>query len=430
MTLEPGALVTPKLRLDRKIAEGGMGVVWLAEHLALERKVALKFLSPALRGQGEAEARFEREARVIARLKSPYVPEIFDVGRTSDGTPFIALEPLTGEDLHARLVFQRRLSMADTVTVVTHVASALGEVHAHGIVHRDVKPENIFLVPDDDDGFLAKLLDFGIAKPRLPSHDRLTQRDGFVGTPAYMSPEQLTGEGEVDARADLWSLGVVAYECITGLLPFDGQTVAAACAAVVYGQFVPPSAVRGVPFAVDAFFARAFQKAPDRRFQSAAEMSRVFRMAVEGDPAFLLRRRAASRPSAVAAARGRSPVVAWVALGLLGAGSTLALARSRVPDERAAPETSRHADVVRDPLPPPPPIPTCPSAGASSAPPVARSVPPIPSRHRHPRPLASFDEGVVVDDQVFNATPATSSSSPSNDEPPASEVDGEEDNPY
>jgi serine/threonine protein kinase len=296
MSPVPFEMVTPNMRLERKIAEGGMASVWLATHVKLERKVAIKLLSPGLLGHAEARSRFQREARAVAQLKSPYVPQVFDVGETADGVPFIAMEPLTGEDLHARLAREGSLSLEDTSTVIRHIACALQEAHSKGVVHRDVKPENIFLVESDEGGFVAKLLDFGVAKSLAAGLERLTMGNAPIGTLSYMSPEQLVSCPDVDPRADLWSLGVVAYECVTGRVPFKGATLAALCAAIMLGDFAAPSSMRPLPPGVDAWFRRAIHRDPATRPATAFEMSQTFRTAITpAEAPFLLRRQASPR---------------------------------------------------------------------------------------------------------------------------------------
>ncbi len=290
MSLGPGTLIDGKLRLERKLGDGGMGSVWLAEHLKVERKVALKLLSPRLVHDAAARESFLREARAIARLRSGYVPQILDFGATADGTPFIAMERLNGRDLHERIARGGALEFTDVVTLVSHIAAALGEAHSLGIVHRDVKPENVFLVPDDDGGFVAKLIDFGIAA--WLGTDEASSR--LAGTPSYMSPERLLGSAAADARSDLWSLAVVAYEALTARLPFEGTTHAAVAAAIAMATFPPPSRLSRVPAGVDAWFAQALAREPRTRFQSARQLSRALRLA--GDVAevpFLLQRKSA-----------------------------------------------------------------------------------------------------------------------------------------
>jgi serine/threonine protein kinase len=287
MPSEPNVTITEKLRLDRKLSDGGMGSVWLADHRNVERKVVVKLMAPRLLANPAARELFLHEARAVARLQNRHVPQILEVGETRDGVPFMAMELLKGEDLHDRLARTGPLTLTDTVKIVSHVATALGEAHSLGMVHRDVKPENIFIVPDDDGGFVAKLIDFGISMDAEMSAPNVTP----CGTPSYMSPEQLMAE-RVDARSDLWSLGVVAYECIVGRPPFAGGTFVAVRAAIARPGFAPPGSLCGLPPAVDAWFVRALSTEPANRFPSARVMSRALRSVADSvQIPFLLRRR-------------------------------------------------------------------------------------------------------------------------------------------
>jgi serine/threonine protein kinase len=272
-------MITPRVRLERPLAEGSMATVWVAEHLSLETRVAVKLVS----GDGVNEellARFEREAKAAAQIKSQHVAQIFDYGVSDDGAPYMVLELLDGESLAAHLERLQRLSLEDCNIVVTHVARALSKAHTLGIVHRDIKPANIFLTRSED-GLLVKVLDFGVAK-RLHGTTaqgaKLTADGMLVGTPPYMSPEQiLYGSARLSSQADLWSLAVVAYRCLTGELPFVGDTLNDLSLAVFRASPARVSAIRpDLPPAVDTFFARAFRKKLDERFDTAANLAEAF----------------------------------------------------------------------------------------------------------------------------------------------------------
>ncbi|MBI4701237.1 MAG: serine/threonine protein kinase, partial [Deltaproteobacteria bacterium] len=227
MEPKPGTMVTPKVRLARPLGAGGMGSVWVADHLALEVEVAVKLISAEAlqRDPGLAE-RFKREAAVAAKIKSPHVVQMHDHGLTDDGTPYIVMELLAGESLRERLERCERLSPRETGLMLAQVAEVLSTAHAMGVVHRDLKPDNVFLVCSGYEIFV-KVLDFGIAKHQGPAAGRpLTRTDAVMGTPEYMSPEQLLSAKAVDHRADLWALGVVVYEALTGWRPFHGETQA------------------------------------------------------------------------------------------------------------------------------------------------------------------------------------------------------------
>jgi serine/threonine protein kinase len=210
------------------------------------------------------------------------VPVLFDYGTLADGTPFMVMELLRGVELQVRLDERGTLSVADTVRLVAQMGEALSLAHDSGIVHRDLKPENIFLVPDDEGAFTVKVLDFGIAKTGDDADSGgLTRTGTTLGTPNFMSPEQLVQASDVDRRADLWSLAVVVYGCLTGKLPFEGETFPAICVAVHEGVFEKPSRLRrALPLALDAWFAKAFHRDLEARFASAAEMAAAFASAV------------------------------------------------------------------------------------------------------------------------------------------------------
>jgi serine/threonine-protein kinase len=268
--------------LRHKIADGGMGSVWAAEHVTLNREVAVKFLANPL-GDGVATARFALEARTIARLSNPHIPQIFDHGVADGGTPYIVMELVVGTNLHNWVAQSGCLDVAQVVRLVDQMSLALSAAHALGIVHRDVKPDNIILSGGMAD-FHAKLVDFGIAKSTATTSSRpsLTQEGTTIGTPSYMSPEQLMGASGVDARSDVWSLGVVAYWALTGKLPFEGETFAAVCIAITRAHFVPPSELQpGVPPALDTWFERALSRDPAERFQTAELMNRMLKVAAK-----------------------------------------------------------------------------------------------------------------------------------------------------
>ncbi len=273
MKIEPGAMPAPQLRLVRVLGRGGMGAVWEAEHLTLKNRVAVKFMLDRFASNGPETARFVREATAAAQVKSPHVAQVFDHGFTEDGTPYIVMELLEGESLADRLGRAGRIGLRETAGLVTQACRALTRAHAQGIVHRDIKPDNLFLTDQEGDPFV-KLVDFGVAKrPDEDGAAGMTATGSVVGTPYYMSPEQMASSKHVDARADLWSLGVVAYRCLTGAHPFDGGSIGAVCLAIERGTFAAPSSI--VPelgTGVDGFFARALARSPDDRFQTAREL--------------------------------------------------------------------------------------------------------------------------------------------------------------
>jgi serine/threonine-protein kinase len=284
-------MVTPSVRLVRPLGEGGMGSVWVADHEALRTQVVVKFIASELKGSSEAVDRFTREAAAAAQVKSPHVVQTFDHGITTEGVPYIIMELLEGEDLGAFLDTHKRMSPELTVQIVAQLARALDRAHEKGIVHRDIKPGNIFLCyqggkdTDATREVFVKLLDFGIAKGvEIPKVDSNTKTGAMIGSPFYMSPEQILGSKGVDHRSDLWSVGVVAYEALTGNKPFDAETMGG-LAIKIHSEPLPlPSrVVEGLPPSVDAWFQKACARTVDERFHTAKEMAEELARAVGGE---------------------------------------------------------------------------------------------------------------------------------------------------
>ncbi len=270
--LREGALVTPTLRLVSRLGGGGMGSVWTADHLGLDTRVAVKFIAHSLAGDAASAARFRREAAAAAQVKSPHVVQVLDYGVSSAGTPYIVMELLEGRDLRARISAGAPMPARETVSIIRQVARALGRAHDEGIIHRDVKPENVFLCRSDDDEPFVKVLDFGVAKRE--SAPDLTTTGTTVGTPYYMSPEQLVGSKAIDARSDIWSVGVMTFFMLTGKRPFNGETAAAIAVAVHHERLPRPSDVnRALPGSVDLWFSRACARDPLGRFASVKELA-------------------------------------------------------------------------------------------------------------------------------------------------------------
>ncbi|WP_437767226.1 protein kinase [Sorangium sp. So ce764] len=278
-SLAEGSVVAGRYRLERVLARGGMGSIWVARHLQLDATVAVKLMAPEYAASSTARARFEREARAAAQLKIPNVVHVHDYGLEGD-TPFLVMELLDGEDLETRLGREGRLSTAATLGIVTQVCKALRRAHEMGIVHRDLKPANLFLSRQDEDE-LVKVLDFGIAKAQgtlLAGNE--TKTGTLVGSPYYMSPEQVRRSKTLDWRSDLWSVGVIAYRCLTGRLPFPGEEIGEVFVAICTEDVPLASGV--VPElgpAVDGFFSRALARDPAHRFQGASELAEAFGVA-------------------------------------------------------------------------------------------------------------------------------------------------------
>ncbi len=271
--LQAGSSVAGRYRLERQIARGGMGSVWLATHLQLDAPVAIKFMTTNL--EPSLIARFEREAKACARLNSPHIVKVSDFGVENDA-PFMVMELLTGEDLGVRLKRDGKIPFDRLALMAEQIGRGLGVAHEAGIVHRDLKPANVFLARTGREEVI-KLLDFGVARETEQRMvDDLTTSGLVLGSPHHMSPEQAAGES-VDGRSDLWSFGVLLYQCIAGKKPFDGPNLTSVLLAITSRNPAPPSSlVEGVPARVDAFFERALHRDRGERFQTAEEMAAAF----------------------------------------------------------------------------------------------------------------------------------------------------------
>ncbi len=319
MELSEGTVVAERFRLVRRLGKGGMGSVWLAHHLALDVPCALKFIHDAQASAPEVRARFEREAKAAAQIRSPHVVQVFDHG-VWEGTPYIAMEYLEGEDLGKRIRRMKRLEPSEVASITSQVARALVKAHAVGLIHRDLKPGNIFLVPDDDRE-VAKVLDFGIAKSTvaLDPGAEATQTGMLLGTPQYMSPEQARGLKTIDGRADLWSLAVVVFQCLVGQLPFNSTVLGDLLAQIIADPIPVPSTIAPVPAAFDAWWARATQRDPDLRFPNARELADALAvslgvsMSAQASDAIPPVRPAAEEPPSARVRQGSTPATAFPA---------------------------------------------------------------------------------------------------------------------
>lgn len=276
----PGTLLAGKYRVIGELGRGGMAAVYEAELTSIGKRVAVKVLAQELAGSKIVTERFFREARAVASVTSPYIVDVYDSGRLEDGRPFIAMEMLVGESLYDRMARDRLIDVDTTVRTIVQCAKGLQKAHEAGIVHRDLKPENIFLTKDEDGREIAKILDFGLAKFYAPVESdaatkRLTREGAVFGTPAYMSPEQVKGQGSVDHRADLWALGCMAFECLIGRPVWNiDQGVAMTFAAIATAPIPLPSKLRpDLPTSFDDWFLKALERDPDRRFQQARELA-------------------------------------------------------------------------------------------------------------------------------------------------------------
>jgi eukaryotic-like serine/threonine-protein kinase len=278
VALEAGSVVAGKFRIERVLGEGGMGIVLAAHHLHLGRLVALKLLKPEALAHANIVARFANEARSASRIQSEHVARVLDVGALDSGEPYMVMEYLEGADLSKYVRQRGPLPIEEAVDYLLQACEALAEAHVAGIVHRDLKPANLYLTRRADGSTCIKVLDFGISKAALtgdqPSEQHLTQTSSVLGTPGYMAPEQLRSSKHVDARTDIWALGVILHELLTGRLAFQGTTVPEVYAAILAS---PPESLRAIrqdaPPQLEQIILRCLEKDAARRFSNVGELA-------------------------------------------------------------------------------------------------------------------------------------------------------------
>jgi serine/threonine-protein kinase len=267
-SFEVGDLILGKYEVTRVLGRGGMGVVVAALHKELGELVALKFLKPSIRDNEAACQRFLREARTATRIKNEHVARVYDVG-TADGTPFIVMEYLTGQDLAGEIRDRGPLPVAKAVDLLLQACEAVADAHKLGIVHRDLKPSNLFVTTGSDGMPFVKVIDFGISKSLTTSDPSVTASSAAVGSPKYMSPEQLACSRHVDQRSDVWSLGIVLYEMLTTETPFPGDSLAIVGAAILRGLYTRLSIHRSdVPAQLEQVVADALTRDLEKRLPS------------------------------------------------------------------------------------------------------------------------------------------------------------------
>jgi serine/threonine-protein kinase len=273
----PGDVLAGKYRVTKVLGIGGMGVVVAATHIQLDQNVALKFMLPEALGSAEAVARFLREARAAVQLHSEHVARVSDVGTLETGAPYIVMEYLEGTDLAGVLASRGTLRPEEAVEYILQASDALAEAHSLGIVHRDLKPANLFLTKRRDGTPLVKVLDFGISKASALNEQGaggLTKTGGIMGSPLYMSPEQMKSAKDADARADIWALGIILYELLGGRPPFDSDTLGALMARVLTEPPPPLASVRpDLPPALCDAIARCLEKDRNRRWPTIAHLA-------------------------------------------------------------------------------------------------------------------------------------------------------------
>ena len=277
--LEIGAMVAEKYRIESLLGEGGMGFVFAALHVQLGHRVALKALHSSAISDREVTERFLREGRALARLQGEHIARVSDVGTLPSGNPYMVMEFLEGQDLSRELAARGPLPLAEAVEFVAQTCEALAEAHVRGIVHRDLKPANLFLSHKLDGDVSIKVLDFGISKVSSAidgidvEAENITMTATLVGTPKYMSPEQIQDSRSVDLRTDIWGLGTILYELLTQKRPFAAPTLALVCVKVLHEEVPPPSSVRpDIPPGVDAIIAKCLMKHPADCYASVGEL--------------------------------------------------------------------------------------------------------------------------------------------------------------
>ena len=393
-----GSVLAGRYQVVRRIGEGGMGAVYEAKHTLIGKRVAVKVLLEKLVSKSDFVARLLQEARLASSIGHENIVDVTDFGTTDDGRSFVVMEFLDGESLAELTIREAPLPIERSLRIARQAASALGAAHAKGIFHRDVKPENIYLIRRADADFV-KVVDFGISKAVKPNGPdegaeayRLTHTGLLLGTPLYMSPEQARGEEDLDHRVDIWALGVMLYECLTGEVPFRANNYLRIISQVLTHTPLPPSQLRpelGIPDAVEAVVMRAMEKDRARRYQSMGELERDLERLLAGDQNVGLPPAVEGAPAVAVATAPRWPLAAAATVVLAG-GVALALMHPGTP---ASPVTPASSPVTRAVAPPHArPVPATPAEVSPpkpvvAAPPALRASAPVPPpRRSHARP--------------------------------------------
>jgi eukaryotic-like serine/threonine-protein kinase len=325
----PGDVIAEKYCIEGPIGEGGMATVFVAQHLLLDNKVAVKVLLPELTSNPELVARFINEARAAARIDNNHVSRVLDVGRLPGGAPYMVMELLEGTDLQDLLHARGTIPVEEAAGYVLQALEAIAQAHAMGIVHRDLKPSNLYLARRKDGTSRVKVLDFGISKAKNPlneAHNALTSTKSMLGTPVYMSPEQVRNASRVDARSDVWALGVILHELVAGKPPFAGETLGELLVAIREERPAPLRTIRPeVPEAFEALVLKCLARAPEDRFEHVADLATALAplapVGLASSPAERVRASLASATNEgrISIASSREPVVAHAATVPFGA---------------------------------------------------------------------------------------------------------------
>ncbi|HEY5282036.1 MAG TPA: serine/threonine-protein kinase, partial [Polyangia bacterium] len=331
-----GNTLADRYEIIRRIGEGGMGAVYEARHSIIGKRVAIKVLLEKFLENEELIARLLQEARLASSIGHQNIVDVTDFGTTRDGRAFVVMEYLEGEPLSELIMRDAPLPVERSLAIVKQVASALGAAHSKGIVHRDVKPENAYLVRRGELDFV-KVVDFGVSKAVRTQEDagsewqRLTRTGAVLGTPLFMSPEQAAGNDDVDERADIWATALILYECLTGELPFRGSNYLGVIAQIQNKEIQPPSVLRpelGIPAAVDRVVMRGLEKDRTRRYQHMAGFEQDMDRLLAGALDVALDDAAGAQPRPTPRPLSRWPWhLAVAAVLALGIGSAVVLAR-------------------------------------------------------------------------------------------------------
>jgi serine/threonine-protein kinase len=358
-----GTNLAERYEIIRRIGEGGMGAVYEARHSIIGKRVAIKVLLEKFLENEELIARLLQEARLASSIGHQNIVDVTDFGTTRDGRAFVVMEFLEGEPLSELIMRDAPLPVERSLAIVKQVASALGAAHNKGIVHRDVKPENVYLVRRGDLDFV-KVVDFGVSKAVRTQEEtgsewaRLTRTGAVLGTPLFMSPEQAGGSEDIDARADIWATALILYECLTGELPFRGSNYLGVVAQIQNKDVQPPSALRpelGIPDAVDRMVMHGLERDRTRRYQHMAAFEQDIDRLLAGEVDLALDGGASTEQRPTSRARSRWPWhLAVAAVFALGIGSAAMLARGgrEIPTVKAMPVPAPAKPLASAPPPP------------------------------------------------------------------------------